>query len=85
MKKTNYKYSIGYLYDYYEIKQLHIILPKTRAYVNSYDGQTNWMYFLAADDNLLENIILLGIKSALILRTNLLANILAIKNLCKPK
>ena len=30
------------------------MLPKTRAYVKSYDGQTKWMYFLIEDDDLLE-------------------------------
>ena len=29
------------------------MLPKTRAYVKSYDSQTKWMYFLIEDDNLL--------------------------------
>ena len=30
------------------------MLPKTSAYVKCYDGQSNWMYFLIEDDNLLE-------------------------------
>ena len=30
------------------------MLHKTSAYVKSYDGQTNWMYFLIEDDDLLE-------------------------------
>ena len=30
------------------------MLPKTRAYVKSYDEQTKWMYFLIEDDDLLE-------------------------------
>ena len=30
------------------------MLPKTRAYVKSYDGQTKWKYFLIEDDDLLE-------------------------------
>ena len=30
------------------------MLPKTNAYVKSYDGQTKWMYFLIEDDYLLE-------------------------------
>ena len=30
------------------------MLPKTIAYVNGYDGQTKWTYFLIADDDLLE-------------------------------
>ena len=29
------------------------MLPKTSAYVESYDGQTKWMYFLIEDDDLL--------------------------------
>ena len=33
---------------------MHIIPPKTRAYVKGYYGQTKWMYFLIADDYLLE-------------------------------
>ena len=42
------------MYNYDKIKQLYIILPKTKAYVKSYDGQTKWMYFSIEDDNLLE-------------------------------
>ena len=30
------------------------MLPKTNAYVKSYDGQTKWMYFLIEDDDLSE-------------------------------
>ena len=37
-----------------KVKPLHIILPKTRAYIQSYDRQTKWMYFLIEDDDLLE-------------------------------
>ena len=32
------------MYDDYKIKPLHITLPKTSAYVKSYDGQTNYIY-----------------------------------------
>ena len=28
------------------------MLPKTSAYVKSYDGQTKWVYFLIEDDDL---------------------------------
>ena len=42
MAKKNYKYFIGYLYD------INI------TYVKNYDGQTNWMYFLIEDNDLLE-------------------------------
>ena len=30
------------------------MLPKTSAYVKSYDGRTKWMYFLIEDDDFLE-------------------------------
>ena len=30
------------------------MLPKTSAYVKSYDGETEWMYFLIEDDDLLK-------------------------------
>ena len=52
--EKNYKYFLGYLYDNYKVKPLHIMLPKTSAYVKNYDGQTKWMYFLIEDDDLLE-------------------------------
>ena len=52
--EKNYKYFIGYLYNDNKVKPLHIMLPKTSAYVKSYDGQTKWMYFLIEDDDLLE-------------------------------
>ena len=52
--EKNYKDFIGYLYDNHKVKPLHIMLPKTSAYVKSYDGQTKWMYFLVEDDDLLE-------------------------------
>ena len=31
---------IGYLYNGHKIKPLHIMLPKTSAYVKNYDEQT---------------------------------------------
>ena len=30
------------------------MLPKTSAYVKSYDGETKWTYFLIENDDLLE-------------------------------
>ena len=36
------------------LNYLHIMLPKTSAHVQTYDGQTKWMYFLIEDDKLLE-------------------------------
>ena len=50
-KTTEKKYFTGYLYDNHKVKPLHIMLPKTSAYVKSYDGQTKWMYFLIEDDD----------------------------------
>ena len=38
------------------------MLPKTRVYVKSYDGQTKWMCFLIEDDDLLENYKTIWIK-----------------------
>ena len=38
--EKNYKYFIGYLYNDQKVKLLQIMLPKTSAYVKSYDGQT---------------------------------------------
>ena len=52
--EKNYKYFIGYLYNDDKVKPLDIMLPKTSAYVKSYDGQTKWMYFLIEDHELLE-------------------------------
>ena len=51
--EKTYKYFIGYLYNNL-VKPLHIMLPKTSTYVNIYDGQTEWMYFLIEDDELLK-------------------------------
>ena len=50
--EKNYKHFIGYLYNDNEVKPLHIMLPKTSAYVKSYDRQTKWIYFLVEDDDL---------------------------------
>ena len=52
--EKNYKYFIGYFYDDRKVKPLHLMLPKTSAYVKSFDGQTKWMYFMIEDDDLLE-------------------------------
>ena len=37
-----------------KVKPLHIILPKTSAYVKSYDGQTKRTDFWIEDDDLLK-------------------------------
>ena len=43
--EKSYEYFICNLYND-KLKTLHIVLPKTSAYVESYDGQTKWIYFL---------------------------------------
>lgn len=52
--EKNYKYSIGYMVNYYEIKPLFIQLLKTRAYLKSYNNETKLMYFCDGDGKLLE-------------------------------
>ena len=42
------------MYNDDKANPLNIMLPKIRAYVKSYGGQTKWMYFLIEDDDLLE-------------------------------
>ena len=62
------------------------MLPKTSAYVKSFDGQTKWMYFLIEDDdNLLEKYVLSGIKSVLISKRNFYNKPLYDKNFLKTK
>ena len=56
LAKKNYNYVTGYLCDDYKVKSLRIMLPKTKTYEKSHDGQKNWMYFLIQDDNLLKKI-----------------------------
>ena len=48
----NYKYFIGYLYDGFIIKPLHIMLSKRSTYIESYNVQTKWNFFLIEDNNL---------------------------------
>ena len=42
------------MHDDYKVKPLHIMLPKTSAYIKRYDGKTKWIYFLINNDDLLE-------------------------------
>ena len=44
------KYFIAYLYNDNKVNLLHVMLPKTSAFVNSYDGQTKWIYLLIEND-----------------------------------
>ena len=52
--KKNDRYFIGDLYNDHKVKTLPIKLPKTSAYINSYDVQTKWNSFLIEDNGLLE-------------------------------
>ena len=36
-----------------KVRPLHIILPRTRAYVKRYDRQIKWMYFLIEDGDII--------------------------------
>ena len=45
-----YNYFNGYKDDDQKIKPLRIMLPKTSAYVKSYDGDIKWMYFFTEDE-----------------------------------
>ena len=50
------------------------MVPKTSTYVKSYDGKNKWMNFLIKDDELLKNIMILGIKSVIVLKKNMTVN-----------
>ena len=39
-REKNYKHFLGCFYNDHKVKPLHIVLPKTSAYVKSHDGQT---------------------------------------------
>ena len=55
------------------------MLPKTSAYVKSYDGQTKWIYFWLRMMTYQKNIILFGIKSVPISKKNLISALTLIK------
>ena len=82
--RKNYKNFIGYA-DEYKIKPFTISLPKTSAYLKSgYGRETKWMYFLVEDEVFLKNMIF-GIKPAIILKKNLIANSSTIKTFWETK
>ena len=78
--EKNYKYFIGYLHNDKKVKPLHIIIPKTSAYVKSFDGQTNWMYVLIEDDDLLKKYNTIWDKVRADIKKNFIAGLSAIKN-----
>ena len=55
MRKDLYLTRFPLVKKNYKTKSLHIILPKTSAYVKSHDERIKWMYFLIEDDDLLKN------------------------------
>ena len=62
---NNYKHFIWYLHGDQKVKLLHIILLKTSSYIKSYCGETIWMYFSIEDDELLKNVMIVGMKLAI--------------------
>ena len=42
------------MYNDHNVKPLHVMLPKTSCYAQSYDGQTKWIYFFIEHEKLLE-------------------------------
>ena len=67
------------MYNDYKVKPLHIMLPKTSAYVKSYGGQTKQMYFLIEDDNLLEKYNTIQDKARADIKKNLIVTLSIIK------
>ena len=65
------KHFIGYKNYDYLTKPLPIMLPKMRAYVKTYDGESRWMTFLIKDNLIKYDI---GIKSVKVLKKNLNEN-----------
>ena len=55
------------------------MLPKTSAYVKSYNGQTKWMYFLIEDYDLLEKFNTIWDKVCVDVKKNLIASLSTIK------
>ena len=53
--EKNCRCFIGCMDDDYKMKPFIIIFPKLSAYIESFDGETKWMYFLVEDDELLKN------------------------------
>ena len=83
--EKNYRYFIGYLYDNHNVKSLHITLPKTSAYVKSYNGQTKWKYFLIEDDGLLDKYNIIRYKVSADIKKELDSESVYNKELLKTK
>ena len=76
--KKNYKYVFGYMDDF-KIKPLHILLPKTSAYVKGYDGETKWMYFVTEGNEVFKKYNDIWNISTNSIKKNLIANPSTIK------
>ena len=68
-----------------KLKPLHIMLPKTRAYVKSYDEKLNECIFWLKMISYWKNVIVFWINSELILKNNFIANSPPIKKFLKTK
>ena len=73
------------MYHDHKVNPLHIMIPKTSAYVKGYDRQTKWMYFLIEDDKLLGKCNITWDKVSADIKNNLIASLPILKNFCKPK
>ena len=78
--QKSHKYFIGYLHNHHKVTPLHIMLPKTNAFIKSYDGQIKWMYFLIADDNLLGKYNTICDKVSADIKRKLIGSLCTIKN-----
>ena len=79
------KHFIGYKDDDddYKIKPLHIMLPKTSAYVKGCDGETKSIFWLRML-HCWKNILIFGLKSVIVSK-KLIANTSTLKTFWKPK
>ena len=72
-----------FTYNDHKVKPLHVMLPKTSAYIKMYDGKTKWMYFLIKDDDFLEKHNTIWDKVSTDIKKNLIASLNTIKK-CLP-
>ena len=68
------------MYGDHTFKPLHIMLPKTSAYIKSYDGQTKLMCFLIENGDLLEKYDSICDKVSADIKKNLTTSLSTITN-----
>ena len=78
--KKNYKYFIDYLYNDHKVKPLHIMLPKTSAYVSLMMDKLNGLIFLIEDVDLLEKYHSICDKISTNIKKNLRAGLSSLRN-----